>query len=154
MKVKFIFIILLFSSLCTYSQSQDSLLVKDILKSYNCFKTSYNKQSISKEFRVKWEKYFNDNFKIVNPNRKFASTDNANILNLFLPTRQLIFSAKCDNLFMIVYNQGGRGFSEVLILYDKLNDKAMYLTIAQNTKSLKDVLELLSKNKFQILGVW
>ncbi len=86
------------------------------------FKTTNNKNDIPR-FIKRQLNCLTHGFLIANPGKPYEATDvfTGNIFNK-LPSRQLVFLAKSDNMLVMTYLKGGRGLSRHL-LFIKFNGK-------------------------------
>ena len=112
------------------------------------FTVSYSIDSIPESFNMAFAKLTGE-YKLADPNQPYNSTD---IVVKQLPRKRLLFYGKSDNYNFIVYEQGGRGKHNRIILFqrDSINYRPIWgASFIDSVSNLTTMVKLITSQKVE-----
>ena len=132
--------------------SENEHISTQILNTINNESTLFltKKKKIPKCIFGEIDRLTKDDFRLVNPDKKFRPTDK--IEDQTISNRRLIFAANYGNDWVIYYEKGGRAYNTLLVFAEISGKKVKYLNgmnlqVISDPKRLKD-----KKEELQIIN--
>jgi hypothetical protein len=103
----------------------------------------YNRRHIPRVLKKTIKEYFNSDFRIANPNRRYNSTD---VIYPLLPNKQMLFLIKNKNRYALVYERGGGRISHTVFIYAEIiSSKVIHFKVFNVRTIVTSVDDFLNK---------